>query len=220
MASSQMTSQLGSMALLMAVVQGVCIVDLGRGPSHQRLTALMVCKTKYIDLTDENNIMYTRIAFYSVQVVLLACSYMVYRHIEGVKDETEISITPARSIGQTDEQPKQATSVRAYDYGELKKQLQQIFIGAAIITAMHFQWGYVQPMLLQSILPLKNILWSPVFRVHLLRQVPTESNGLMRPWVADNPFASLTGAGAEPQSTEEKEVAAPAPAEKETKKVK
>lgn len=54
---------------------------------------------------------------------------------------------------------------------------------------MHYKWGYLRPLLLQSILGLKTLFGAPIVRVWILG---TAAEGeLSRPWSAANPFGYL-----------------------------
>jgi hypothetical protein len=55
---------------------------------------------------------------------------------------------------------------------------------------MHWQFKFTQPLLMQSILPIKNLLTHKVALIHLWGDAP-EGN-LARPFAAENPLAGLT----------------------------
>ena len=55
---------------------------------------------------------------------------------------------------------------------------------------MHFNLKFTQPLLMQSIMPIKNLLVHKVALIHLWGDAP-EGN-LARPFAAENPLSGLT----------------------------
>lgn len=74
-----------------------------------------------------------------------------------------------------------------YDIAELKKLIQQTVVGVAILGFLHFKFDFVQPLILQSIFPFKNLLSSPLAKIHIFGK-SAESGELKRPWKAPSPF--------------------------------
>lgn len=54
-----------------------------------------------------------------------------------------------------------------YDYQQIMAQVQQMFISLAIIAFIHLQWGYIPPLIMQTVLSIKNLVGTPLFRVHV-----------------------------------------------------
>jgi hypothetical protein len=63
-------------------------------------------------------------------------------------------------------------------------------MGVVIISLMHYQWGYLRPLLLQSILGFRTLAAAPVVQVWLFGQ--KAEGKLTRPWTAPNPFGYLS----------------------------
>jgi hypothetical protein len=88
------------------------------------------------------------------------------------------------------------TTVRDYDVDQVKQFIQSTVTSILIISVMHFQFKFTQPLLMQSILPVKNLLTHKEALIHLWGDAP-EGN-LARPFTADNPLgglASMFGGG-------------------------
>lgn len=108
------------------------------------------------------------------------------------------------------------TTNRDYDLGQARQLATQtlmggsivLFIAAAIIVVMHYQWGYLRPLLLQSVLGFKTLAGAPIVQVWVLGYKP--EGDLTRPWRAPNPFGYvlrfLFDSGA-PEAVTPKEVA-------------
>jgi hypothetical protein len=75
-----------------------------------------------------------------------------------------------------------------YDKSQAKQLVTQIAIGLAIIGVMHFKYGYLRPLLLQSVLGFRTLAAAPVVKVWLFGQ---ETKGeLLRPWKQANPLGA------------------------------
>jgi hypothetical protein len=80
-------------------------------------------------------------------------------------------------------------TVAEHDTAELKQLFQQTAISIAILAFLHVKFGYVQPLILQSLFPFKNLFSSPLAKIHLLGR--KDVNELKRPWPKPNPFGYL-----------------------------
>ena len=85
---------------------------------------------------------------------------------------------------------EETMTIREYDESEVRKLIQSTLTTMCIIAVMHYKFGYIQPLILQAILPLKNVfLDSPLFQVHLFGKAAEDK--LARPWVPANPFQQM-----------------------------
>jgi hypothetical protein len=74
-----------------------------------------------------------------------------------------------------------------YDKSEVWKGLKQSGIGLAMVTFLHFKFGYVQPLIIQAILGFKTFFTTKEARIHLFNR-STSSGDLKRPFRVDSPF--------------------------------
>jgi hypothetical protein len=86
--------------------------------------------------------------------------------------------------------PVITTTVQDYDTTQLKSGVKSAFMGIGMMGVMHLYFGYTQPLLVQSIMPIKNLFESKVAKIHLLGNEATGE--LKRPWKTGGLFA---GAG-------------------------
>jgi Phosphate transport (Pho88) len=86
--------------------------------------------------------------------------------------------------------PLITTTVQEYDTSQLKGAVKTAFMGIGMMGVMHLYFGYTQPLLVQSIMPIKNVVESNIAKIHLLRNEPV--GDLKRPWKTGGLFA---GAG-------------------------
>ncbi|KAG0207912.1 hypothetical protein BGX28_000996 [Mortierella sp. GBA30] len=154
--------------------------------------------TNRLDLEDTKTKQLILGTYVAAQAIVLGVSYLIQRRILAKKDTTVLKYLdqPKPLSG---EQPKLVTTTNmAYDLEQNAQAQKQALIGLALMVFLHFQFGVIRPLVVQSILPVKNALQSKFAQVHLFNK-PAEGD-LRRPWKADNPFAALSGNTEEPQS--------------------
>jgi hypothetical protein len=87
-----------------------------------------------------------------------------------------------------DQPPLITTTVQEYDTTQLKSGIKAAFMGIGMMGVMHLYFGYTQPLIVQSIMPIKNVIESKVAKVHLLGKEPV--GDLKRPWKTGGLFGS------------------------------
>ena len=162
-----LSSQLSGMALVMGLVQVV----------------------KYYDLANAKNALPIRIIHGAVQIFILISLAYIRSCIQQNKEKGTVTVTsPPKPF--SDEEPKSENiSIREYDNRELNKMLQQTIMGAVILIAVHAWLKTLQPLIFQSVLPLKNLFTSNLFQIYILRRKP--EGKLQRPWKESSPFADF-----------------------------
>mmetsp|Transcript_22967 Transcript_22967/g.19017 ORF Transcript_22967/g.19017 Transcript_22967/m.19017 type:complete len:107 (-) Transcript_22967:65-385(-) len=68
--------------------------------------------------------------------------------------------------------------------------VQNQLIQILIVVFIHYRMGYVQPLIISSVMALMNLSDSEVFKIHILKQDPHEHRGLRRPFGGINPQKS------------------------------
>ncbi|KAJ2538337.1 phosphate transporter (Pho88) [Coemansia sp. RSA 1933] len=86
-----------------------------------------------------------------------------------------------------------------HDVGEIGKLQKSTLLTVGIVIFMHFKFGYIQPLILQTLLPMLNMYKSPLFQIHILGKPAVDD--LKRPWTPASPFAGL-GGGANASTSE------------------
>ena len=76
------------------------------------------------------------------------------------------------------------TTVTDYDQKQVRNTALQTFMAIGIISLMHVKFGYLRPLLLQSIMGLRTIYTSHLFKVYILGKPAT--GDLARPWKGVN----------------------------------
>jgi hypothetical protein len=91
------------------------------------------------------------------------------------------------NIPKTATEEERTVTEGQYDREEAEKAIKSALITLAIVSAIHYYWGTTQPLIFQSILPIKNVGWdSNVAKIYFWKQ---KADGkLKRPWKVDNPL--------------------------------
>lgn len=85
-------------------------------------------------------------------------------------------------MGSTEEPKAVTTTVHAYDQQQLKGLFKSQLMGLGMMGVMHIYFKYTNPLLIQSIIPLKGAFEGNLVKVHLLGK--PASGDLKRPWKA------------------------------------
>lgn len=104
-------------------------------------------------------------------------------------DMTVVKYVEPAPVGSGEEPKFVATTVKAYDLQQLKALFKGQMMGVGMMAFMHLYMKYTNPLLIQSIIPLKGAFEGNLIKVHLFGQPATGE--LARPWKA---AAGLMGA--------------------------
>lgn len=84
------------------------------------------------------------------------------------------------------EPPIIQTTVVEYDQSQAKSLAGQTLMGVVLIIIMHYNWGYLRPLLLQSVLGFRTLASAPIVQVWIFGRAA--EGDLARPWRAPNPM--------------------------------
>ena len=109
---------------------------------------------------------------------------------------TTLKYVEPAPLGSTEEPKLVTTTVHAYDLDQLKTAWRGQLTGIGMLLFMHLYLKYTNPLLIQSMIPLKGALESNLVKIHLYGR--PASGDLKRPFkAANNLFAALQGANAQ-----------------------
>jgi len=104
-------------------------------------------------------------------------------------------------MGSTEEAKSVTTTVHAYDQQQLRALFKTQLMGVGMMGVMHLYFKYSNPLLIQSIIPLKGAFEGNLVKIHLLGK--PASGDLKRPWKAAGGFM---GMGAQDIKTDKKSI--------------
>lgn len=101
---------------------------------------------------------------------------------------TTLKYVEPAPMGSTEEGKLVTTTIHAYDMGQLKQAFRSQLMGMGMMVVMHFYFKYTNPLLIQSIIPLKSAFEGNLFKIHVLGH--PASGDLKRPFKAAAGFMS------------------------------
>jgi hypothetical protein len=103
--------------------------------------------------------------------------------IRDVIDRTVLKYVEPAPMGSTEEPKAVTTTVQAYDKQQLRGLYKAQLMGIGMMAVMHLYFKYTNPLLIQSIIPVKGAFEGNLVKVHLFGQ--SASGDLKRPWKAN-----------------------------------
>lgn len=94
-------------------------------------------------------------------------------------------------MGSGEEPKLVTTTIQEYDQTQLMSLVKSTGMGVAMMAFMHLYLKYTNPLLIQSIIPLKGVFEGTLVKVHLLGQPAVGE--LKRPWKAAGGMMGMGG---------------------------
>jgi hypothetical protein len=87
-------------------------------------------------------------------------------------------------MGSAEEPKAVTTTIAEYDRQQLRSLIRAQLMGVGMMCVMHFYFKYTNPLIIQSVIPLKGAFEGNLVKVHLLGK--PASGELKRPWKANS----------------------------------
>lgn len=118
-------------------------------------------------------------------------------------DMTVLKYVEPAPMGSTEEPKAVTTTVHAYDLQQLRGLFKAQLMGVGMMGVMHLYFKYTNPLLIQSIIPLKGAFEGNLVKVHVFGKPAT--GDLKRPWkAAAGMMGMMGGQGANEIKTDQK----------------
>lgn len=101
---------------------------------------------------------------------------------------TTLKYVEPAPMGSAEEGKLVTTTIHAYDTAQLKQLFRSQMMGVGMMGVMHLYFKYTNPLLIQSIIPLKGAFENNLFKIHALGK--PASGDLKRPFKAAAGFMS------------------------------
>ena len=121
-------------------------------------------------------------------------------------DRTVLKYVEPAPMGSTEEPKAVTTTVQAYDKQQLRGLYKAQLMGVGMMGVMHLYFKYTNPLLIQSIIPVKGAFEGNLVKVHLLGQPAT--GDLKRPWKAAAGMMGMMQQGGGEIKTDKKSIEA------------
>lgn len=149
--------------------------------------------SKRLDFEDPTTLFYVRLAFILGQSITLLIYLYVRFSIIKKNDLTTLKYldAPNKMAGET-ESKLVTTTIKDYDLKQIDSAIKGIFTGLAMTGFMHLYMKFANPLVMQSISPIKGALESNIVKIHLLNKPAV--GDLKRPFkAAPSLLSSFTG---------------------------
>ncbi|TGZ77028.1 inorganic phosphate transport PHO88 [Ascodesmis nigricans] len=154
----------------------------------------MMQVSKRVPFEDPTVLNYIRAMYILSNIIILGLYFLTGQKIKSKNDQTTLKyVEPAPPM--SGEEPKLiTTTVREYDQSQLKTSYKSVLMGVGMMAVMHLYFKYTNPLLVQSILPLKGALESKLVQIHVFGKPAI--GDLKRPFKAAGLMSAMNG-GAE-----------------------
>ena len=141
---------------------------------------------KRVPFDDPVTLNYVRVAYVSVQVLILGVYYYLSTIVKQKNDQTVLKYVEPAAPMSGDEPKVVTTTVKDYDLAEVSKLLRSSYTSLAMMAVMHLYFKFTQPLFVQSIMGLKGLYDAKLVAIHLLGKPAT--GDLARPFKAPSMF--------------------------------
>jgi len=119
---------------------------------------------------------------------------------------TTLKYVEQPQMGSSEEPKLVTTTNHAYDVSQMKALYKAQLMGVGMMGVMHLYFKYTNPLLIQSIIPLKGAFEGNMVKIHLFGQPAV--GDLKRPFKAPAGIMSSLQGGAPAQGQDKKSIAA------------
>jgi len=167
----------------------------------------MMQVSKKIPFDDPQVLLGVRILYVVSNLVIIGLYLYITRQINYKKDMTTLKYVEPAPMGSAEEPKLVTTTVHSYDLQQLRASWKGLLMGVGMMCVMHLYMKYTNPLLIQSIIPLKSAFEGNLVKIHLFGQPAI--GDLKRPWKATGGMMGMGGEGpkADKKSIEEAEKA-------------
>ncbi|RCI17225.1 hypothetical protein L249_3174 [Ophiocordyceps polyrhachis-furcata BCC 54312] len=131
---------------------------------------------------------------YVASNILIGLVYLfIHMQINKKKDMTTLKYVEPPPMGSTEEGKLITTTIHAYDLQQLRTAFRGQLMGVAMMAFMHLYMKYTNPLLIQSIIPVKSALESNMVKIYLFGQPAI--GDLKRPFKQAQGFMSAMQSG-------------------------
>ncbi|KAL6720334.1 phosphate transporter (Pho88) [Lecanora helva] len=168
---------------------------MGLNPQITNLMIIlgMMQVSKKIPFDDPQVLMGVRAMYIVSNLLIIGIYLFIQSKINQKKDRTTLKYVEPPPMGSAEEGKLVTTTVQSYDLQQMRGMYKQLLIGVGMMGVMHLYMKYTNPLLVQSIIPLKGAFEGNLFKIHILGQPAV--GDLKRPWKAAGGLMGMGGAG-------------------------
>ncbi|RDW88007.1 putative inorganic phosphate transport protein PHO88 [Coleophoma cylindrospora] len=155
---------------------------------------VMMQVSKKIPFEDPQTLMMVRAGYIISNVIIITVYAYTHFLINKKKDLTTLKYVEQPQMGSTEEPKLITTTIHQYDVDQMKALYKAQLMGVGMMAVMHLYFKYTNPLLIQSIIPLKGAFEGNEVKIHLFGQAAVGE--LKRPFKAAAGFMSALQGGA------------------------
>jgi len=155
----------------------------------------MMQVSKKVPFDDPFTLNIVRGLYIASNVIIVSVYLYVQTQINKKKDLKTLKYVEPAPMGSSEEPKLVTTTVHAYDLQQLRSLYKSQLMGVGMMAAMHLYMKYTNPLLIQSIIPLKGVFEGNLVKIHLFGK-PAEGD-LKRPFKAAAGFMAALQQGGE-----------------------
>lgn len=169
--------------------------------SNLAIMLIMMQVSKKIPFEDPNVLLGVRVLYVVSNLLIFGLYAYTKLKINKKNDLTTLKyVEQANPMSGTSENKMVTTTVKEYDLQQVNTAIKGMFTGIAMMAFMHLYMKYTQPLLMQSIMPIKSAIEQNIVQIHIFGK--PASGDLKRPFKA----ASMFGAPAGGAQTDKKSI--------------
>ncbi|OJJ32759.1 hypothetical protein ASPWEDRAFT_52903 [Aspergillus wentii DTO 134E9] len=149
---------------------------------------VMMQLAKKVPFENPDVLLIVRCLYILSNVIILGLYLFTQSKITSKKDMSTLKYVEPAPMGTGEEPRPVTTTVMDYDKGQLRTLMKGQLMGVGMMGVMHLYFQYTNPLLIQSIIPLKTALESNLVKIHVWGKPAT--GDLQRPFKAANSFMS------------------------------
>ncbi|KAK9366729.1 inorganic phosphate transporter Pho88 [Lipomyces kononenkoae] len=147
--------------------------------------------SKKIPFEDPMVVFYARVVYLVTNLFIFSLYLFARYQINKKNDLTTLKyVEPSQPFGSS-EKKLVTTTIKEYDLQQVSSAIRSSFMGIAILLFMHFKLGYTNPLVMQSVLPVKSALEQKIIQIHVFGRPAT--GDLKRPFKAVGLFGAASG---------------------------
>lgn len=160
--------------------------------SNLAIMLIMMQVSKRLDFENPDIVFYVRCAYASATLITLSIYLYIRSIILKKNDLTTIKfVAPPNAMAGETEGKLTVTTVKQYDIEQINQSIKGVFTGLAMMGFMHLYMKYTNPLVMQSISPIKSALEGNLAKIHLFGK--PASGDLKRPFKAASMFGAFGG---------------------------
>ncbi|KAJ5765213.1 Phosphate transporter (Pho88) [Penicillium odoratum] len=149
---------------------------------------VMMQLAKKVPFENPDVLMAVRGLYLLSNLIILAINLYTQFKINQKKDMTTLKYVEPATMGTGEEGKPVTTTNMDYDKGQVRQMFRTQLMGVGMMAVMHFYMKYTNPLLIQSIIPLKGAFESNLVKIHVFGKPAT--GDLARPFKNAGGFMS------------------------------